>query len=142
MNLLPVVKRYLKGNLHTHSNISDGFLSAQEMADLYRENGYQILCMTDHNVIVDHSDKNTEDFLMLTGVEINTSQVGFHHRMPAYHLNLIAKRPDLRWQPFRKADPKEEALPHLARAVIGNMSNAYDPEIARVLDLELTTSST
>ena len=43
MTLLPIVDRYFKANLHTHSNISDETPSAQEMADLYRENGYQIL---------------------------------------------------------------------------------------------------
>ena len=127
-HLLPPAERFFKANLHAHSTVTDGKLTVEAVKDAYKEKGYSILCMTDHNVVADHSDMNEPDFLMLTGVEINTSQVGFHHRMPAYHLNLIAKRPDLRWQPFRKADPKEEALPHLARAVIGNMSNAYDPE--------------
>ena len=127
-HLLPRVDRYFKANLHAHSTISDGKLTVETVKEAYREKGYSILCMTDHNVVADHSELNEPDFLMLTGVEINTSQVGFHHRMPAYHLNLIAKRPDLCWQPFRRAEPKEEALPHLAKAVIGNMSNAYDPE--------------
>ena len=127
-HLLPPVETYFKANLHAHSTITDGKLPVQTVKEAYKEKGYSILCMTDHNVVADHSEMNEPGFLMLTGVEINTNQTGFHHRMPAYHLNLIAKRPDLCWQPFRRAEPKEEALPHLAKAVIGNMSNAYDPE--------------
>jgi hypothetical protein len=65
---------------------------------------------------------------MLTGVEINTNQTGFHHRMQAYHLNLIAKEPRRLWQPFRKVDPLEAAKPHIAKAEIAYMSNAYDVE--------------
>lgn len=126
--LLPRVDRYFKANLHAHSTITDGKMSPQEVKAAYREKGYSILCLTDHNVVADHSDMNEPDFLMLTGVEINTNQTGFHHRMPAYHLNLIAKEPHRLWQPFRKVDPLEAAKPHVEKAEIAYMSNAYDVE--------------
>ena len=69
--LLPEVPRYFKANLHTHSTISDGQLSPAEIKQAYKDLGYQILAITDHNIIADHSDMNEPDFLMLTGVEVN-----------------------------------------------------------------------
>ncbi len=38
-----------KANLHTHSTISDGSMSPQAVVDLYHQNDYTILSITDHN---------------------------------------------------------------------------------------------
>ena len=100
--LLPQVPRYFKANLHTHSTISDGKLTCEEIKKAYKALGYQILSLTDHNTTVDHSDMNDPDFLMLTGTEINvgtpkTNAVGG----PTYHLNLIAKEPGNLWSPAK-----------------------------------------
>lgn len=99
--LLPQRETYFKTNLHTHSTISDGKLSPQEVKEAYRAAGYQILALTDHNVIVDHSAMNEPDFLMLTGIEINHNSPAYRPRFDGqvYHLNLIAKRPDNLWSP-------------------------------------------
>lgn len=69
--LLPSVPRYFKANLHTHSTISDGKLTPTEVKEAYKAQGYHILTITDHNIIVNHSDMTEPDFLMLTGSEIN-----------------------------------------------------------------------
>ena len=61
-HLIPQVK-YYKAALHCHTNISDGTLSPEETIARYKAAGYSILSLTDHNVICDHSDKSTEDFL-------------------------------------------------------------------------------
>ena len=63
-HLLPRVPQYFKANIHTHSTISDGQLSPKELKELYKGQGYQILAITDHNVIADHSALNEEDFLI------------------------------------------------------------------------------
>ena len=135
-HLLPPVAQYFKANLHAHTTISDGRLTPQELKDAYKSKGYSILCLTDHNVAADHSDMNEPDFLMLTGLEVNTNQTGFHTKMQTYHLNLIAKRPELVWQPWPCAKPKEDALPYVAKAVAGKMSNAYNPEDVNALIAE------
>jgi hypothetical protein len=44
-------KRFLKGNLHTHSYWSDGNTFPQEVARWYRDHGYQFLAVTDHNIL-------------------------------------------------------------------------------------------
>ncbi len=105
-HLLPQVPQYFKTNLHTHTTISDGKLSPAEVKEAYKAAGYRVLCLTDHNVIVNHSDMNDPDFLMLTGMEININSP--EQRVSGaqtYHLNLIAKDPKNLWSPakaFRK----------------------------------------
>ena len=102
-HLLPQVDRYFKANLHTHSTISDGKLTREEVKEAYKALGYQILCLTDHNTIVNHSDMNEPDFLMLTGAEININDKDFSVSSgKTYHLNLIAKEPDNLWFPARR----------------------------------------
>ena len=128
-NLLPAVPKYFKANLHTHSNLSDGKLSPLQVKEAYKEKGYQILALTDHNVTVDHSDMNEPDFLMLTGVEINVNApnktaVGGQ----TYHLNLIAKKPDNLWSPtkiYRRFPAAEE---YENKMQCENMQLQYNPE--------------
>lgn len=40
--------RFFKGNIHTHSNLSDGALPPEEVCRRYREAGYDFLSLTDH----------------------------------------------------------------------------------------------
>ncbi len=128
-HLLPPVKRYLKANLHAHSTISDGTLTPQEMKDAYKTRGYSILCLTDHNIAVDHSDLNDENFLMLTGAEYDVAQGSIAmSRNKAYHINMIAKKPDTLWQPFANETYKEETLPYLEKAEIENMAREHSVE--------------
>ena len=135
-HLLPPVARYFKTNLHAHSTISDGRLTPQEVKDAYKAQGYSILCLTDHNVAADHSDMNEPDFLMLTGVEVNTVVSDSPTRKRTYHLNLIAKRPDLLWQPWPCRKPYPDALPYLDKAVADNMCDEYSPEAVNAVIAE------
>jgi histidinol phosphatase-like PHP family hydrolase len=50
MNNLPFRKpgRFYRGNLHTHSNRSDGELPPEEVIAAYRAQGYDFLALTDH----------------------------------------------------------------------------------------------
>jgi hypothetical protein len=43
--------RFYKGNLHTHSYWSDGNTYPEAVAKWYRDNGYQFLAVTDHNIL-------------------------------------------------------------------------------------------
>jgi hypothetical protein len=44
---------WLKGNLHTHTFWSDGDEFPESVAAWYKENGYDFLAITDHNVILE-----------------------------------------------------------------------------------------
>ena len=95
INLLPG-KHIYKANLHTHSTLSDGNLTPEELAKLYYEHGYQVLSITDHEFFMDHSNLNREDFLLLTGYELQIVDESVHPRKQnqrCCHLCLISKDP-------------------------------------------------
>ena len=129
-HLIPQVQRYFKTALHCHTNISDGVPSPEEMKEIYKSKGYQVLSITDHNILVDHSAMNEEDFLLVTGVEynINEDNTWAERRfwVKTYHLNFIAKRPDILWQPYIPKHPKEESRHYLEKVEDGGFPWVYD----------------
>lgn len=95
--LLSKDKKQYKANLHCHSTISDGKLTPEELKKLYKENGYDILAITDHCVPKNHSDLTEEDFLLLTGYEayIRPGENGKYNSFKSeIHLNLFAREAD------------------------------------------------
>lgn len=60
---------WLKGNIHSHSTVSDGMFTPEELAKSYASAGYDFLSLTDHNVFVPHSDLSKKDILLLAGLE-------------------------------------------------------------------------
>lgn len=129
-HLIPQVQRYFKTALHCHTNISDGVPSPEEMKEIYKSKGYQVLSITDHNILADHSAMNEEDFLLLTGAEYNINEddtwAARRFWVKTYHLNFIAKRPDLLWQPFIPKHPKEESRHYLEKVEDGGFPWVYD----------------
>ena len=88
--LLPNCGSFYKANLHCHSTCSDGNYTPQELKDIYKSAGYSVLAFTDHNVLVDHSELDDEDFINFTGTEIdvNWEDNGGNARKPCYHINF------------------------------------------------------
>lgn len=72
--------RFFKGNIHTHSNKSDGRLSPGEVCRRYREAAYDFLALTDHFMakygfpIVDTRPFRTASFTTLIGAEVHAPQ--------------------------------------------------------------------
>ena len=100
-HLLPRVNQYFKANLHTHTTISDGKLTPEEVKAAYVERGYQIIAFTDHEVCVAHPELRDESFLPLTGYELSFNAWDEEKFLrKAYHLCCIAKDPDNRWQVY------------------------------------------
>ena len=61
--------KWYKGNLHCHTDQSDGVLSPAAVSELYRKNGYQFLCISDHERFADYTKElNKEDFILLPDV--------------------------------------------------------------------------
>lgn len=86
-----------KANLHSHSTLSDGSLTPEQMKEIYKNHGYSILAITDHERPAGHSDLNDENFLLLTGYEayIRHSKECIHdYYEKEIHLNLFAKTHD------------------------------------------------
>jgi len=70
--------RFWKGNLHTHSTLSDGTCSVEEVCRRYREAGYDFMALTDHFLerynfpLADTRPYRTKDFTTLLGAELHT----------------------------------------------------------------------
>ncbi len=71
---------FFKGNIHTHSNRSDGALGPEEVCRRYREAGYDFIALTDHFLprygfpIVDTQPFRTDAFTTLLGAEVHAPQ--------------------------------------------------------------------
>lgn len=59
-----------KANMHTHSTVSDGLKTPEDLRDMYMANGYSIVAYTDHDIFVCHNDLSNERFLALNGFEL------------------------------------------------------------------------
>lgn len=60
---------FIKGCLHSHSTVTDGEFSPEELADKYRNAGYGFLAITDHNILLPHKELQDDKFILLTGLE-------------------------------------------------------------------------
>ncbi len=86
-----------KANLHSHSTLSDGRLTPEEMKAAYKAHGYQILSVTDHEYPHAHNDMTEPDFLMITGYEAYIrpdKDCHYNRYTPEIHLNLFARNPE------------------------------------------------
>lgn len=84
-----------KANLHCHSTLSDGKLSPEELKKAYKEKGYSILAITDHERTCNHSALCDENFLTVTGYEAYIrpgKDAVFNVFNREIHLNLFAKK--------------------------------------------------
>ncbi len=70
--------RFWRGNLHTHSDRSDGCLTAEEVCRRYRAEGYDFLALTDHFIgmyqypITDTKEYRRNDFTTILGAELHS----------------------------------------------------------------------
>lgn len=71
---------WAKGNVHTHTNESDGNASPQAVADWYRTRGYDFLIITDHNKLTNPAEfvSPVDGFLLVPGEELSTSADHVH----------------------------------------------------------------
>ena len=97
--MLEIIKKgapQFKANLHSHSVLSDGKLTPEEMKLAYKAHGYSVLAITDHEYPYDHTAMSEADFLMLTGYEayIRPREDGKYDALaPEIHINLFARDP-------------------------------------------------
>ena len=71
IHLLPESGSFYKANLHTHSTVSDGRWSVEEIKKNYMDKGYSIVAYTDHQVFLNHSYLSDDSFLALNGYEVD-----------------------------------------------------------------------
>lgn len=96
MYLISPLKKQYKANLHCHSVFSDGKKTPYELKDMYKDKGYSILSITDHETPKNHSYLSDSDFLAITGYETYV-RPNADCRYDVYdkeiHINLFARDP-------------------------------------------------
>jgi len=74
--------RFFRGNLHCHSNRSDGLVEPEEVVGAYRGAGYDFLCLSDHFEaeygwqVTDTRSFRDEDFTTIVGAELSSAPWG------------------------------------------------------------------
>jgi hypothetical protein len=73
------VTHFQKGNVHTHTTLSDGGSSPEQTIAWYRSHGYQFLALTDHNILskpARYASLQEPGFVLLSGEEITMTGKG------------------------------------------------------------------
>ena len=94
--LLPKDGTFYKANLHCHTECSDGNVPASEMKKKYTDRGFSIVAFTDHDVLVEHSYLNDENFLTILGFEMDNTEALTDTNLgnrKNLHMNCFSKTP-------------------------------------------------
>lgn len=89
--------RFYRGNLHTHSTVSDGALEPGEVCARYAAEGYDFLCLSDHHVglynypITDTTPFRTNAFTTILGAEMHAGQLA---NGEIWHILAVGLPPD------------------------------------------------
>jgi hypothetical protein len=103
--------RFYRGNLHTHSTLSDAIRPPEEVCALYRDGGYDFISLTDHFMprygfpIADTRDFRTNRFTTIIGAEVHAPSTELGE---AWHILSVGLPLDF------APPPPEETGPQLA----------------------------
>ncbi|QKW17593.1 CehA/McbA family metallohydrolase [Verrucosispora sp. NA02020] len=106
--------RFWRGNLHTHSNLSDGALPPEEVVRRYQEAGYDFLAITDHFrakygfPLADTRELRSPGFTTLLGAELHPPRTEFSSE---WHILAVGLPLD-----FPSPEPTENAAQLARRA--------------------------
>ena len=107
---------WYRANFHCHTVNSDGAYTPEKVKEVYKNHGYSIVAYSDHEILLDHSDLNDENFLALTSCEYSVTEenpsfpkifdvdTGNWPRAKCYHFNIFAKDPHNTFQPYTSQD--------------------------------------
>jgi hypothetical protein len=140
--------RFFRGNLHTHSDRSDGVLPPDEVCRRYRAEGYDFLALTDHFVglfsypITDTTGFRGDGFTTILGAEVHSGAMA---NGEIWHLVAVGLPPDFAPGEAPHFDPVEgqESAADLARrardagayvAIAHPQWSGLTPEDARLID--------
>ncbi len=110
--------QWLKGNLHTHTTLSDGQQSPQERVAAYEARGYDFLALTDHDRLADLRPLTAQRLILIRGIELVCANPTGG---PGYH--LVGLDLPENWQHPRSKQIQtvvDNILDHGGQAVIGH----------------------
>jgi hypothetical protein len=88
---------FFRGNLHTHSTVSDGALDPGEVCRRYADAGYDFLCLSDHFLekygypVADTTGHRTNRFTTILGAEMHT---GAMNNGEIWHILAVGLPPE------------------------------------------------
>jgi 5-hydroxyisourate hydrolase-like protein (transthyretin family) len=97
---LDSTKNFYKANMHCHSTNSDGRATPEKIKEEYMKRGYSVVAYTDHEHIINNSHLIDENFVAITGFEMNIGDKSMkwdpftRQFYRTTHLNLYATMPD------------------------------------------------
>ena len=114
-----------KANLHCHTTVSDGKWTPQQVKTAYKAKGYSIVAFSDHNVLVNQSELNDENFLAINALEVDIAEESPDKPWPkckCYHLNLFS------------ADPNKDKTPPIMHGINYHDTDAINDYIKARVD--------
>ncbi|MCX8063684.1 MAG: CehA/McbA family metallohydrolase [Candidatus Hydrogenedentes bacterium] len=61
---------WAKGNLHSHTSISDGLYTPQEIVNKYASNGYDFLMISEHDMVYEPNGMDSRGMILIKGSEV------------------------------------------------------------------------
>ncbi|MBO5907001.1 MAG: hypothetical protein J6Q85_02465 [Clostridia bacterium] len=134
--LLDKNKNYYKANLHTHTDLSDGYRSQEDIKEAYKARGYSVVAFTDHEFLIDASHLTDSEFVALNGCELtvkenDTQSTKTNNTLRVTHLCLYAESPDNIITPCYSSKYSKKFLGDSAEGKIhqsGEYERVYSPE--------------
>ena len=118
---------WYRGNLHTHTTVSDGVKSPEETKKIYRELGYDFIALTDHWKFGEGCDNDESGLVVLSGIEYdfgkNVTEGIFHIVGIGMKRDLYVERTDTVQTAIEKIN-ESGGLPILAHPAWS--MNTYD----------------
>ena len=96
IDLLKKNGRFHKANMHCHTTLSDGGMTASQVKDWYKQHGYSIVAYTDHSKYATYPELQDVDFLPIPGFEAAFTcldPVNIPLKYKICHINFWAKDP-------------------------------------------------
>lgn len=88
---------FYKANLHCHTTLSDGNMTAEQVKNWYKSHGYSIVAFTDHSKYAAYPQLCDDDFIAVAGVESAFTCLDPNNKPLKYrlcHINFYARDPE------------------------------------------------
>ena len=118
-----------KGDLHIHSNFSDGKFSISELLKLYKKSGYDIISITDHDTLEGCKEAIEYGKLIglkvISGIEISTKHNGEEVHILGYFKDEDCRRKEM----IEFARKKEQDRVNRCKTIVSSLKKYFDIEI-------------
>ena len=90
MKIFNEANQWYKGNLHTHTNLSDGQMSPADCIEIYKKEGYDFIAITDHKKFF--KGFNQKEFMVISSTEFDVND---YETKRAYHITGIGLKSEI-----------------------------------------------